>query len=414
MLKSLKEEEERMMKRVHYSDFKFNKEINMIQDKPILYEGSVKNIRGNFGSSPYIFEYSDRYSIFDWGGMPDLIKGKGESLATMAWEFFKYLENGKNFVFLKNNPLISKLGLEKTLKKLIEQGMKHHALGLMDESGEIANNSKSNYLAVRPVDVIRPKSEFAAGKLVYNYDAYTNKPLSTLVPLEVIFRFGLPSGSSLLKRLKNSNYCLENGINPKLKENDFFEEPILEFSTKLESTDRYLSLVEARLISAMTEGEFKKLLNLTRVLSLQLKNMFEKQEIKLWDGKFEFAFAATLDEEGDREFILVDSIGPDELRLTYEGVQLSKENLRQVYRETSWYQAVEKAKKIASDRGEENWKNICLNELMEKPKGLEAKKLSSIESMYKTLANSICLINGRSKVFTEAKDLKEIIKEFKH
>lgn len=384
----------------------------MIQDRPILYEGSVKNIRGSLGSSPYIFEYSDRYSIFDWGGMPDLIKGKGESLATMAWEFFRYLENGKNYVFLKNNPLVSKMGLEKTLKVLIEKGMRHHALGLMDEKGEIKGDLRSHYLAVKPVDVMRPKTEVSDGKVVYNYQGYSNKPLSALVPLEVIFRFGLPSGSSLLKRLKDHAYCEENGISTKLKENDFFEEPILEFSTKLESTDRYLGKNEAREISGMSEAEFKKLQDVTKLLTLQLKNMFEKQNIKLWDGKFEFAFGASLDADGDREFILVDSIGPDELRLTYEGIQLSKENLRQVYRDSSWYLAVEKAKKIAIDRGEVNWKNICLNELMEKPKKLESKKLVSIESMYKTLANSICEINGRKKVFTEAKELKEIIKEF--
>ncbi|RLA58916.1 MAG: hypothetical protein DRQ89_14790, partial [Epsilonproteobacteria bacterium] len=57
----------------------------------ILFSGSVKNVRGEKGQSPYVFEFSDRYSIFDWGGMPDELDGKGKSLAYMAWMFFDIL-----------------------------------------------------------------------------------------------------------------------------------------------------------------------------------------------------------------------------------------------------------------------------------------------------------------------------------
>ena len=30
------------------------------------------------------FHFSDRYSVFDWGRMPDLIEGKGEALCIMG------------------------------------------------------------------------------------------------------------------------------------------------------------------------------------------------------------------------------------------------------------------------------------------------------------------------------------------
>jgi phosphoribosylaminoimidazole-succinocarboxamide synthase len=55
---------------------------------PILYEGSVKNLRGVDGQSPLIFEYSNRYSVFDWGAMPDELDNKGASLAFMGNLFF--------------------------------------------------------------------------------------------------------------------------------------------------------------------------------------------------------------------------------------------------------------------------------------------------------------------------------------
>ena len=38
------------------------------------------------------FIYSDRYSVFDWGEMPDKIPNKGESIAILGAYFFEKLE----------------------------------------------------------------------------------------------------------------------------------------------------------------------------------------------------------------------------------------------------------------------------------------------------------------------------------
>ena len=38
------------------------------------------------------FHYSDRYSVFDWGEMPDLITGKGKALCMIGAYFFEKLE----------------------------------------------------------------------------------------------------------------------------------------------------------------------------------------------------------------------------------------------------------------------------------------------------------------------------------
>ena len=35
------------------------------------------------------FYYSDRYSVFDWGEMPDAIKDKGKALCMMGAFFFE-------------------------------------------------------------------------------------------------------------------------------------------------------------------------------------------------------------------------------------------------------------------------------------------------------------------------------------
>ena len=62
---------------------------------PLLYTGSVKNVRGEVSESFCYFEYSDRYSIFDWGEMPDHIDQKGIALNRMGAAFFEYLEKHK-------------------------------------------------------------------------------------------------------------------------------------------------------------------------------------------------------------------------------------------------------------------------------------------------------------------------------
>jgi len=51
---------------------------------PVLHIGSVKNILGVEGASPYLFHFSDRFSVFDWGSMPDELDEKGTALAVMT------------------------------------------------------------------------------------------------------------------------------------------------------------------------------------------------------------------------------------------------------------------------------------------------------------------------------------------
>ena len=50
---------------------------------PLVYKGSVKNIRmiqepKKRSPGRYAFEFTDDYSVFDYGKMPDRIRGKGE------------------------------------------------------------------------------------------------------------------------------------------------------------------------------------------------------------------------------------------------------------------------------------------------------------------------------------------------
>jgi len=368
----------------------------------ILYEGSVKNVRGTKGQSPYIFEFSDRYSIFDWGQMPDQLNGKGESLAFMGNFFFDFLGKAENWKSWKAPAQFEKTPALQTLK---QQGAFHHGLGLL------GNNPRC--LAVKPVQVIEPKSSSEGGKLHWDYTAYKQKPENALVPLEVIFRFGVPEGSSLLKRTSDSNYCKAIGLSTSPKSGDRFEIPVVEYSTKLETSDRYISYDEAQTIAGLSTEEFEEITTLSKLLALRLKDCFAGIGLELWDGKFEFGFT-TKDKAGKRGFMLVDSIGPDELRLTRDDVHLSKEALRGYYRHSPWYAGLEKAKDLAQQRGSKEWKDICINELKLLPPPLSQSVKEQVEMVYKGIVKALSQKYCAQVTYPDAWSLDDVVKGLKN
>jgi phosphoribosylaminoimidazole-succinocarboxamide synthase len=168
----------------------------------LVYKGSVKDLYRQDKS--LFFEYSNRYSIFDWGEMPDEIPLKGQALASMAASFFEYLS---------------------------AQGFKSHF---------IAAKSATS-IQVQPVQVLRP--EWKNGQ--YDYSAYASRPTFTLVPLEVIFRRFLGQGNSLEGRLKkNPAYLADLGLEQIPTAANSFDPALIEVSTKLETSDRYLTRSE--------------------------------------------------------------------------------------------------------------------------------------------------------------------------
>src|SRR3989339_1590691 len=250
----------------------------------VLFHGSVKTVRGQIGNSPYVFEFTDHYSVFDWGKMPDTLVNKGEALSYISNLFFDLLGNDQCW---KTWECPGVLCESSTYKRIKENGVVHHFLGKVDQDmHKVSSDTPSRFLAVKPVSILRPKAITEENKLKWKYDGYHNKPVNTLIPLEVVFRFDVPSGSSLLDRAQDHAYLKEIGLVAAPQEGDSFEMPIIEFSSKLETTDRYMSYVEAKRISGLSEDEFKDLYDSATLLALRLKSYFEECSIKLSDGKF--------------------------------------------------------------------------------------------------------------------------------
>lgn len=289
----------------------------------LVHKGSTKDVYEDQGH--YIFKFSDRYSVFDWGEMPDLLEGKGEALAHFTKTIYE---------------------------KLAASGIKHHLLDLKTAANEIK---------VQPFQVVRDGSSLANKENVF-------------IPLEVIFRMGYAKGSSLKKKMTSEKDWLDAGFSRSYSELEMFDKPMIEFTTKLERFDRPLTHHEAMELSGLTSEEWNGLLNMTTSIANKLKAIFEEAGLTLWDGKIELAAGNKIG--ANREIILVDSIGPDELRLTKNGIQLSKEIIRQYYRQTKWYQDLDTVKEKYG---------VDFKEFISAPPALPKEFKASVEEMYKIL-----------------------------
>jgi phosphoribosylaminoimidazole-succinocarboxamide synthase len=350
----------------------------------VLYRGSVKDLRQG-APGELIFDYTDAYSVFDWGRMPDLLPGKGQALATLAAHWFTELERPESWRDFSRSPVAQALRKSSRFgsafmelgEKLQREGLRSHFLGT---EGPADGNGPARKLRVRSVSVARPAQASVLGRALSDYAPTRATPAPRLVPLEVVFRFSCPEGSSLVDRVaKNPSYLAQIGFpGVKVAPGVTWDFPVLEVFTKLEYTDRLLPLGEALAISGLTGTQLEGILFNTAWVAAWLRHRCASQGIELADGKLEWAIGA------DGEPFLVDAIGPDELRLLKNGVQLSKEFLRAFYRETPWYARITEAKRAASRDGAADWKKS-----IEGPPPLPARHLALATELYLSLCNAL-------------------------
>ncbi len=314
------------------------------------------------------FYYSDRYSVFDWGEMPDSIKDKGKALCMMGAFFFEKLEE---------------LGVKTHYKGMVLNGKVHRLSELKEPS---------DTMQVSLVQVLKPKLENDK----YDYSIYNTSLTNILIPLEVIYRNSLPAGSSVFRRLEKGSLSLADiGMDTMPQPGMVFDNPILDASTKLEVTDRYMSWKEAQTIAALADDELANVKSTTQKINQLISESVEKASLTNEDGKVEYAF------DDNRKLMLVDVLGtPDECRFTYDGIPVSKEVARIYYRKNPWFNDVEEAKKV--DRL--NWKSHVKNP----PPPLPPKFAELVSKMYQSICNEIT-----QKEWFNSPQLENILSEIK-
>ncbi|MEN3202374.1 MAG: phosphoribosylaminoimidazolesuccinocarboxamide synthase [Atribacterota bacterium] len=314
------------------------------------------------------FVFSDRYSVFDWGEMPDTIPYKGMSLCLIGAYFFEKLEKA---------------------------GIRTHYLGL-EEGGRIKRLSELrepvSTMHIQLVRVILP-SRTETG---YDYGLYRYVRGNFLIPFEFIYRNMLPEESSLRKRVVEGKVTLEElGLSELPSPGVPLPEPILDVSTKLEEQDRYVSwsvIEELGILSAEEIRNVKEtLLFVDRFITREMRRIGIENE----DGKIELAL------DGNRNLILVDVVGtPDECRFTFRGMPMSKEILRSFYRKTEWYREVQKAKQNHPF----DWK-ACVTST---PPPLPSDLIQLVSWLYQRIAMDLT----QREWFPGVPSLEEIVEKF--
>ena len=318
----------------------------------------LREPNGGLGRGRFVF--SDRYSVFDYGEMPDKIKDKGKAMCMVSAFFFEKMER---------------------------EGIKTHYLGIVVD-GKVRRfdevSEPVNTMEVKLVRVIKPENG--------DYSIFRQLKGNFLIPLEIIYRNSIPEGSSLLKRIEKGEIKPEDFGLRDIVPNQKLDKPIVDFSTKLEDVDRYLTYNEAREIAGLSVDEFEMLKELVLRVDDLISREVGKVGLENEDGKIEVAF------DENRNLMVVDAVGtPDECRFSMHGFEVSKELLRKYYRKTDWYD------KVKAYKGKKGWR-----EAVGVPPRLPDDIRNGISNLYRAFCNEVT----ERKLFDVPK-LKDVVAELK-
>jgi len=243
------------------------------------------------------FAYTDNISVFD-KIIPSKVPHKGETLCRTAKYWFNILS---------------------------ESGIRNHYI---DEPAP-------DRMRVRRVDVIR------------DYSKINNKTVNYLIPLEIICRHYV--AGSLLDRVKAGKIKAEDLGFPKdhvVKYGEKLPTPYLESTTKLEEHDMNLTDDEAKKMAGLTDAEYREIMDTVLRIDAIITGEAAKRNLIHCDGKKEFGY------DKDRNLVVLDTFGTLDEDRWWDAeeytkgniVELSKEFVRQYYRETGYYAALMKAR----------------------------------------------------------------------
>ncbi len=239
------------------------------------------------------FAYTDHISVFD-KIIPSMVPHKGETLCRTAKYWFGILN---------------------------KNGIRNHFL----------SEPSKDRMDVERVQVIR------------DYSKINNTTTNYLIPLEVICRYY--AAGSLLDRLKSGKVKPEDlGFEPghEVKRGEKLPRPFVECTTKLEATDMNLTDEEAKKMAGLTDAEYQTIVDTVLRIDKIMADEVSKRGLIHVDGKKEFGY------DKQRKLMVVDTFGTLDEDRWWDAeeyakgniVELSKEFVRQYYRETGYHKAL--------------------------------------------------------------------------
>lgn len=239
------------------------------------------------------FAYTDNISVFD-KIIPSQVPHKGETLCRTAKYWFGLLN---------------------------EAGIRNHYL----------SEPSKDRMRVQRVRVIR------------DYSKIDGTTTNYLIPLEVICRYY--AAGSLLDRLKSGKVTPEQLGFPAghvVKKGEKLPRPFIECTTKLEEHDENLTDEEAKKMAGLSDAEFKEIEDTVLKVDEIIAREAGKRGLIHVDGKKEFGY------DKERRLMVVDTFGTLDEDRWWDAeeyakgniVELSKEFVRQYYRETGYHEAL--------------------------------------------------------------------------
>ncbi len=264
----------------------------------LIRQGKVKDVY-EVDARSLEFMFSDKISVFD-KTIPSLIPRKGETLCRSSAFWFQVARSA---------------------------GIKTHFREIIPP----------NRMRVQKVQILE-------------YPKIDRKTANYLIPLEVICRYYV--AGSLWDRIRDKTIKpTKLGFKPtkEVKYGDKIPEPFIEVTTKLEKVDRILTKKEALKISGLSNAEYETIVKSALTIDEKIEEEVDKRDLIHVDGKKEYAF------DEDRELMIVDTFGTaDEDRWwdweSYskgQFVELSKETVRQYYRQLGYYDRLMEARKLS-------------------------------------------------------------------
>lgn len=346
--------------------------------------GSVKDLTIVEGA-PFptgILAFSDRYSVFDWGEMPDHIPYRGLSRAMMSAYFFE---------------------------QLIKRGLRTHYHGMKNEDGIFTRTDMftepSNEMMIYLLDIVKPV--LTDGK--YDYSVFRKMVDGFLLSAEVIYRNEVPIGSSVFRRLDEGSLSVQSmGLTEQPSRGDVLPSTVLDASTKHEQFDRYPDERKGenrktflQEITGLSDAEIEEMDHMTLVANGVITEGINRAGLRHGDGKLEFGLAH------GRHLMYADAVGTlDEIRATYpingQRVDLSKQIPRDYYTkmQPDWVAEIAAAKKEYPTE----WKSHVETQPNPMPREL-VQMLSNID---RAVANAVLDRN----LFPGTPQLSEVAREY--
>jgi phosphoribosylaminoimidazole-succinocarboxamide synthase len=337
-----------------------------------IYEGSVQHVYAIPDHPGFmVCETTEAGSVFDVGS---IFKIEGNDLSRAIFRHAMYLRLGMPETWKRVKNVIENSSttgeswktdlLSGPLEKMIDNGAPTHHIGMIDaESGDVVTvgmpDHPSCFNVVRRFPVMHPPQRPFLEGYVFDY-AQFHQSDTYVIPLEYIVRFGVTSGSSILRKYETLTesgkkaYEQELGLSEPMQAWQMLPHPIFDLTSKYEPEDRNVTKQEAVMMSGLSAPDFLDTVKMALLGGYAVSELLEQVGLTLWDLKWEFAT-----DKGDTLF--VDTIDTDSFRATSvierDGnkliIHFNKQAMRDYYKimHAEWYSGVTAAKKEAQRTG---------------------------------------------------------------